>query len=260
MKLYLKYFSIHLRSVMEYKTSFFLTALGQGMTTFFSFLGMYFLFDRFGSIQGYTFNEVLLCFSTIFMAFSLGECLGRGFDRFSTIISNGEFDRIMVRPQNEILQVLGSRIEFTRVGRLLQALLVFIYGIITCGVNWTIPKILTLILMIVGGTCLFFCIFMINGAICFFTTEGLEIVNIFTDGGREIAQYPLDIYKKWVLKFFTYIIPLAFINYYPFLYLIDKAGKYKALYMLSPLCAFLFIIPSLILWKIGISHYKSTGS
>ena len=116
MKLYFKYFSIHLRSIMEYKTSFILTALGQGMTTFFSFLGMYFLFNRFGSIKGYSFSEVLLCFSTIFMAFSLGECVGRGFDRFSTIISNGEFDRIMVRPQNEILQVLGSRIEFTRIG------------------------------------------------------------------------------------------------------------------------------------------------
>ncbi len=260
MRLYLKYFSIHLRSAMEYKTSFILTAIGQGLTTFFSFLTMYFLFQRFGSIKGYTFNEVLLCFSTIFMSFALAECFGRGFDAFSGIISNGEFDRIMVRPQNEILQVLGSRIELSRIGRLMQALIVFIYGIVTCGVSWNAEKILTLTLMILGGIILFFSFFMIYASICFFTIEGLEFMNIFTDGGRELAQYPLDIYKEWVLKFFTFVVPLAFINYYPFLFLIDKYEGNKFLYMLSPLIAFLFIVPSYIFWRIGVRHYTSTGS
>ncbi|MEG0774985.1 ABC-2 family transporter protein [Clostridium sp.] len=260
MRLYLKYFSIHLRSAMEYKTSFILTAIGQGLTTFFSFLTMYFLFQRFGSIKGYTFNEVLLCFSTIFMSFALAECFGRGFDAFSGIISNGEFDRIMVRPQNEMLQVLGSRIELSRIGRLIQALIVFVYGIVTCGVFWNAEKILTLILMILGGIILFFSFFMIYASICFFTIEGLEFMNIFTDGGRELAQYPLDIYKEWVLKFFTFVVPLAFINYYPFLFLIDKYDGSKFFYMLSPLIAFLFTIPSYIFWRIGVRHYTSTGS
>ena len=260
MKLYLKYFSIHLRYAMEYKTSFFFTIFGQAIATILSFLGMYFLFERFGSVDGYTFNEVLLCFSTILMSFALAECFGRGFDRFSVIISNGEFDRIMLRPRNEIIQVLGSKIEFSRVGRLIQAGIIFIYAIITCDIGFTIGKVFTLMLMIIGGTVLFFSLFMIYAAICFFTIEGLEFMNIFTDGGREIAQYPLSIYKKWILKFFTFVVPLAFVNYYPFLYLINRVSKNTWLYMISPICAILFIIPSYILWRIGVRHYKSTGS
>lgn len=260
MRLYFKYFSIHLRAAMEYKTSFFLTAIGQGLTTAFSFLSMYFLFYRFGNIEGYTFNQVLLCFSTISMSFALAECFGRGFDRFSTIISNGEFDRIMLRPRNEIIQVLGSKIEFSRIGRLLQALIIFIYGIITCNIGWTIGKIFTLILMIVGGVVLFFSLFMIYATICFYTIEGLEFMNIFTDGGREIAQYPLNIYSEWVLKFFTFVIPLAFVNYYPYLYIIDRIGENKILYMLSPICSIFFIVPAYVLWRVGVKHYKSTGS
>lgn len=260
MKLYFKYFSIHLRSVMQYKTSFFLTSIGQGATTLFSFLSMYFLFNRFGSIKSYNFNEVLLCFSTIFMSSSLAECFGRGFDGFARIISNGEFDRIMVRPQNEILQVIGSKIEFTRIGRLIQAFILFIYAIVTCGVHWSLDKLITLTLMIIGGTCLFFGLFMIYAAICFFTLEGLEFMNIFTDGGRELAQYPLDIYKNWVLKFFTFVVPLAFINYYPFLYIIDRSKGYGVFYMLSPIAAVLFLIPSYVSWKFGVRHYTSTGS
>lgn len=259
MKLYLKYFSIHLRSAMQYKTSFILTAIGQGMTTFFSFLSLYFLFDRFGSIKNYTFNEVLLCFSTIFMSFALAECFGRGFDNFKSIISNGEFDRIMVRPRNEILQVIGTRIELSRAGRLAQALIVFVYGIATCKVTWNLSKTITLLLMIVGGVCLFFSLFMIYAAICFFTLDGLEFMNIFTDGGRELAQYPLDIYNRWVLKFFTFVIPLAFVNYYPFLYIIGRVKGYDFIYTFSPLVSMLFIVPAYIFWRFGVKHYKSTG-
>lgn len=245
---------------MQYKTSFFLTAIGQGMTSFFSFLSMYFLFNRFGSINGYTLNEVLLCFSTIFMAFALAECFGRGFDSFSGIISNGEFDRIMVRPRNEVLQVVGSRIELTRIGRLIQALIIFIYVFRTSSIVWSTDKIITLILMLVGGVCLFFGLFMIYASICFFTLEGLEFMNIFTDGGRELAQYPLDIYKKWVVKFFTFVVPLAFVNYYPFLYIIGKNNGYGVLYMFSPILSVLFLVPSYLLWRFGVRHYKSTGS
>lgn len=258
MKLYLKYFSIQLKSVMQYKTSFFLTSIGQCLTTFFSFLSMYFLFTRFGSIKNYSFNEVLLCFSTIFMSFALAECFGRGFDAFPSIISDGSFDRILVRPRNEVLQVLGTKIELTRIGRLIEALIVFIYSLKTCGVYFSPDKIFTLILMIIGGTFLFFGLFIISAVICFFTIESLEIINIFTDGGRELAQYPLDIYKNFVLKFFTYIIPLAFVNYYPLLYIIGKS--HNVLYMFSPLIACLFIIPSFILWKFGVRHYVGTGS
>lgn len=258
MKLYLKYFSIQLKSVMQYKISFFLTTIGQCLTTFFSFLSIYFLFARFGNIKNYSFNEVLLCFSTIFMSFSLAECFGRGFDNFSSIISDGGFDRILTRPRNEVLQVLGTKIELTRIGKLVQALIIFIYSISTCGVHFSPDKILTLILMITGGTFLFFGLFMISAVICFFTIESLEVINIFTDGGRELAQYPLDIYKTSVLRFFTFVIPLAFVNYYPLLYIIGRSRN--PIYILSPLIACLFVIPSYALWRFGVRHYTGTGS
>ncbi|MDD6770317.1 ABC transporter permease [Inconstantimicrobium porci] len=259
MRLYLKYLSIHLKSMLEYKTSFILTALGQAITTLFSFIGIYALFDRFGSIEGYKFNEILLCFSAITLSFSLGECFARGFDQFSSIISNGQFDRIMVRPRSITLQVLGTKIELSRIGRFIEAIIIMIYAVNTCKVNWTASKTITLLLMIFSGAFFFFCLFKIYASLCFFTIEGLEFMNIFTDGGREIASYPLDIYKKGVLLFFTYVVPLAFINYYPFLYLIDKCPGNSILYMFSPLVTLLFAIPCEILWRFGIRHYKSTG-
>lgn len=258
MKLYLRYFSIHIKSIMQYKTSFLLTSIGQFLVSFNVFLGVYFMLHRFYKIKGYSFSEVLLCFSILLMGYTLAECFARGFDTFSSTISNGDFDRIMVRPRNVMLQVLGSKIEFTRVGRMLQAIVMFIYGIHNSKLDWNFAKIMTLIFMILGGTVLFTGIFIIYAAFCFFTIEGLEFMNIFIDGAREFGKYPVNIYGKRILQIATFIIPYALIQYYPLLYILDKNAK--SWYMFLPLLAVLFIIPCYLFWKMGIKHYKSTGS
>lgn len=258
MILYLKYASIILRSQMQYKVSFCMSVIGQFLVSFTALLGIYFMFYRFRSVNGFTFPEVLLCFAVILTAFSLSECFVRGFDTFSSIISNGEFDRILVRPRNEIFQVLASRIEFSRIGRFAQAVAMFIYSIPYSGIEWTFPKICTLIFMLLGGTAVFSGLFIIYASICFFTVEGLEFMNILTDGGREFGRYPFSIYGEGVLKFLTYIVPLALFQYYPFLYLIGKSTN--TYYIFLPLLGMMFIIPCLVFWRIGLSRYKSTGS
>lgn len=238
--------------------SFLLTTIGQFLVSFNGFLGIYFIFQRFNQVKDFTYSEILLCFGVMLMGYSLAECFARGFDTFSSIIGNGEFDRIMVRPRNEMLQVLGSKIEFTRIGRMLQAIVMLVYGIVKSQVTWSIDKVITVILMIFGGTLVFSGIFMIYAALCFFTIEGLEFMNIFTDGAREYGKYPMIIYGKRVLQIVTFIIPFALIQYYPLLYLLDRNAKQW--YLFLPLLAGLFIIPCYLLWKIGIRHYKSTGS
>ena len=242
---------------MEYKTSFFLTLVGQFLVSFNVFLGVYFMFQRFSTVDDFTYNEILLCFGITLMEFSLGEAIARGFDIVPELIRKGEFDRILVRPRNEILQVLGSHIEFTRIGRMLQAAVMFAYGVYASNILWNFPKIMTVIFMLIGGTAVFSGIFLLFASICFFTLEGLEIINILTDGAREYGKYPVNIYGKRVLQLCTFVIPYALIQYYPLTYLLDR-GKYW--YSLLPLAACLFLLPCFFFWKCGIIHYTSSGS
>lgn len=258
MRLFFHYFTIQFKSQMQYKTSFFLTITGQFLTAFSALLGIWFLFSRFHQVEGFAFSDVLLCFAIVWMAFSLSETFARGFDHFAAMIGYGEFDRILVRPRSAVLQVLGSKIDFSRLGRLIQAVLVFGYAIPASGVAWTADKIVTLVLMILSGTLVFDGLFLIYAALCFFTTEGLEFMNIFTDGGREFGIYPLVIYGSGVLKFFTFIVPFALFQYYPLLYLLGRT-KDKT-FMFLPLLAVIFLIPCYSLWRVGVRHFKSTGS
>lgn len=258
MKLYLHYIKIHVLGLIQYKASFLMLTIGQFLVTFNLFLGVYFLFQRFYTIEGFRYEEVLLCFAIVLMQFSLAEIIGRGFDSFPTIINKGEFDRMLVRPQPLMLQVLGAKFELSRLGRVAQAIVMFVYAISYFSSSWSWMQFLTLISMLIGGTLLFMGLFILYASFCFFTLQGLEIMNIFTDGAREFGTYPLAVYGKRVLQFLTYILPYSLIQYYPFLYLTGRSNQ-PALALL-PLVAVLFLIPCILCWRFGVSRYTSSGS
>ena len=150
-RLYLHYISIHIRSAMQYKTSFFLTTLGQFLFSFNVFMGITFMFQRFHEVKGFTYSEVLICYALVLVEFSLAEMFARGFDSFSGMVRHAEFDRVLVRPRNEILQVLGSKFELSRIGRSFQAIILFIYGVMTVQIDWNLTRVLTVLFMLIGG-------------------------------------------------------------------------------------------------------------
>jgi ABC-2 type transport system permease protein len=254
----MKYFSIHLKSQMQYKASFLFLTLGNFAMQFSTFLGVYFMFNIFYEVDGFTYSQVLLCFAVVIMAFSFAEMLGRGFDQFPRMLANGEFDRALVRPRSAIFQVIASRIHFVRLGATLQATVVFVWAIPNSGVVWEWDKILTLCLMVICGSVIFYTLFLIRSSFAFFTTEGLDFLNLLTYGGRDHGRYPFSIYGTEVLKFLTFVIPLALFQYYPLLYLLGM--EESVLYMLTPLFGLWIIVPAYMFYRMGLKRYKSTGS
>lgn len=256
--LYTKYFKYNLKKQIEYKMSFILNSISQLFVFFSYYFVILAIFEKFNNIKGYTLYEILLCFSIIQFGFSFNETFFRGIDRFEDFIIKGDLDRLLLRPRNILLQVLCSEIDFVKIFRVLQSIIILIISLKNIEIVWSINKIITLILMLLASILIFFGLFVLMSSYCFITVQGLEVKNLVTDGGKFLAQYPLSIYKKGVIFFFTYIIPYAFINYYPLMYFLDK--NTNILYMLSPILVFIFIIPCLLLFKIGLKHYSSTGS
>lgn len=154
-KLYFHYISIIFRSAMQYKASFWIMAVGHFFVSFNVFLGILVMFQRFSHVEGFTYNEVLMCFSIMLMEFSLAEIWARGFDTFPSMIRQGTFDRVLLRPRSLVLQVLGSKFELVRLGRVLQSFVMFGYGMTHGEVRWTAAKIVTVLFMLVGGVGLF---------------------------------------------------------------------------------------------------------
>ena len=257
MKLYLKFFKMHLDSQLQYRASFILSFISQ----FIVFFGYYFtilcLFDNFSNIKGFTLYEVLLTFSIIQFGFAFCETFFRGMDVFDELIISGNFDKLLLRPRNIMFQVFTEEMSLVRIARLLQALIILIIALVKINIDWDIYKIITVIFMLISSILIFLGIFILAASYCFVTVKGLEVRNVFTDGGKHMAQYPIGIFKKGFKFIFTFIIPYGFVNYYPLLYILGKNNN--KLFMFSPLITVLYLIPCIIVFYKGIKKYSSTG-
>ena len=186
-----------------------MTVLGQLLLSGTAVLAVYFLMSRFRAVDGFTLGEVMLCFGTVYLAFGLAELFVRGFDTFPSMLGNGEFDRIMVRPP----AALCSRCwppSLTSAGSVGSSRpLSSSAAVPASGVHWTAARVVLLALMPLCGALVFGGLFVVYAALTFFTVEGLEVMNVFTDGGREFGSYPFSVYGGRVLKFLTCVVPLA---------------------------------------------------
>ena len=258
MKVYLSSFKMYLKSLLEYKKSFIMGFISQFLIMFTYYFMILALFEKFDNIKGYTKYEVLLCFSIIQFGFSMVETFARGIDTFENLIIRGEFDRLLLRPRNILLQVLSTDFDLIKISRILQAIVILIISLVKLNISFNLIKVITLILMLFSSIIIFFSIFLLMASYCFITVQSLEVRNLFTDGGKQIAQYPISIYNKYFILIFTFIIPYAFVNYYPLLYLIGKSEN--ILYSLSPLLILLYLIPAILSFRWGIKKYTSVGS
>lgn len=258
MNLYFKYFNIHLKSQLQYKASFIMSFVSQFLVFFSYYFTIICMFDKFSNIKGFTLYEVLLTFGVIQFGFSFCETFFRGIDEFDHLILSGNFDRLLLRPREVLLQIFCEKIQFVKISRILQSLVVLIIAIIKIDVNWNIEKIVTLIFMIISAIVIFLSILIVSAAYCFYTVKGLEVRNVLTHGCREMAQYPIGIFKKGFITFFTFILPFGFVNYYPLLFILEK--QTNKLFMFSPLITLIYLVPSVIIFYKGLKRYSSVGS
>jgi ABC-2 type transport system permease protein len=263
LRLYGRYLGISVRGQMQYRSSFVMLSIGHFLVTGIEFATIWILFDRFGSLEGWTIAEVGLFYGMINTAFALSDAASRGFDLFGGMVKHGDFDRVLLRPRSAALQVAGQELTLRRVGRLAQGLLVLSWSAARLGVAWTAGRMLLVAATIASAACLFFGIIVLQATAAFWTVETLEMFNCLTYGGVQTTQYPIAIYRTWFRKFFTYVVPLAAVSYFPGLAVLGKAdplGTGRLFQCLSPLAGPAFLGLSLLVWRIGVRHYQSTGS
>ena len=263
--LYFRLISIQVRSQMQYRFSFWMEVLSTMLLNGSYFLALYLVLQQFETIAGWRLGEVAFLAGMVELSFALMDMFFSGFDpdAFSPFVWKGSFDQLLLRPLPITFQVLSSRFVLRRLGRIMEGLVIFGFALILTDVPWSALKIVYLFMVLISQVIVYGALFMVGSTLTFWTVKPIEAVNIVTYGGTEMMTYPMNIYPLWLRRFFTYILPFIFMNYYPALFFLGKAdplGFPVFAPFLAPFAALVVMFLSFKFWKFGLRHYQGTGS
>jgi ABC-2 type transport system permease protein len=251
------------RSEMQYRVAFVLRVIGTFSVTIVDFAGVAVVLNRVPHLAGWTLPEIALLYGMSAVCFSLAEMLAGSLDFFDELIQAGTFDRLLIRPMGVLMQTMAEGFSLRRLGRASQGALVMALGFSVLSLDWTPAKALVLGASLVSGTAIFFCIFVISAVFCFWVVQGKEATHVVTYGGDFMSSYPMDLFHGWLRRFVTFIIPLAFVNYYPVLFLLDRKdplGLPDWVRLASPAVALVLALIARCAWRLGVRQYQSTGT
>jgi len=249
------------RATMAYPASFWMMTLGGGVITGLDFVGLWIMFANVDRLGGFGLTEVGFLYGATGLGIGLADLVVGSVERLGTQIRMGRLDAMMTKPVPLLVQVCADQFALRRLSRILQAGAVFAWA--GWYVDWTAPRAVVALGMVASGAVMFFCLFVLFACIQFWTSDASEVANAFTYGGNTITQYPLTVFPKELVLGLTFLVPLAFANWYPALYILgrdDPFGMPSWLQFASPLAALVLVGLTALVWRTGVRHYTSTGS
>lgn len=243
--------------------SFALDLCGAFLISFLDFFAVLVIFHNIPLLGGWSVHEVAFLYAASCISFALTDLTIGHLDDFPQRIRDGNFDILLLRPRGTLFQVVASDFALRRLGKLAQALVVLVYALSGLQIAWDPGRAAMLVLMIPTGAIVFGAVWVTGTCLAFWTTESGEFTNAFTYGGNYLAQYPINIYSVWMRRFLAYLIPMAFVCYFPALYVLDKPdplGLPTFLQFAAPVVALLAAIAAGLFWRFAVRHYRSTGS
>ena len=258
-RLYRVLISQFLKTIIQSKVDFLMGLFGFFFTQIMGIVFLYLVFEQIPNLQGWTLEQLIFIYGF--------AQIPRGIDHLFTdniwmiawrLVISGDFDRYMLRPMNVFFQVICEKLQPDALGELLV-------GFILLGISMSkgilivdAAHIVLFVISIFAGAIIYTSIKLFFSTLSFWVKQSGPFLQVAYEMA-DFAKYPIEIYAKPVQFILTWIIPFAFVAYFPASYfMIEKS----ALGTIGVECviATVFWIVAYRFFNYGISKYESAGN
>lgn len=255
--LYLSFLKASLEEMLVYRLDCFVGMVSQIVSQLIEIIFIWIVFQNTENLAGWNFKQILLLYGITLISIGIsGFCFDALYEIGPKYIRRGEFDKIMLRPVHPLLSIIGSSSEFTALGYFGLGLILTVVMLGQLAIPITFILIFKIIFFSIVGAAIIGAINTIFSIASFWTYRSNEVIwsfyRIYT-----FAQYPIDIYNKFIKILITMILPFAFVAYYPTM---AYLGINKYMIYLSPIIAIVLWIIAVKVWNWALNKYRSTGN
>lgn len=263
-KLSFRFSKLNLKTTLEYKFDRTFTTLAVFIREMVNIIVMYLILTRFITVKGWEMNEMFFLYSFLFLSYSLFIFLFTGIRDFDTMVYSGELDRYLIRPLGLLYQVISSRVDYcATIGHGVVGILLFLSTYDTVGIVWNWENILYYIIALIGGAIIQTSLFMVSSCFSFWAIRTTNLRNLIFFNSRRFAGYPISFYPGWIQKFLVFVVPFAFVSYFPAQFYLRKPDLsmfWNGYLYLTPVIGIILFFFVYGLWRLGLSSYSSTGN
>lgn len=257
-RMYRKILVQDLKSKMSYRADFIISTFGMIMTNLSGFVTFLILFRNFPTINGWDYYHMLFLYGFSLVALTPVQCFFDNNWNLRFMVQSGDFIKYCFRPVNVFFYFISEVFDVKGLGQLAFGIGTIVYAWVHIGIPVTPLVIVKLIVYLLTAS-LFMIVLMNFAAATCFWIKGSGYVMVIMFRFKDFAKYPASIFSGIFKVIFTFIIPIAFIAYYPSLVILQP-GNVPPLSWISPLFGIAFVYLSYKFWMLGVRKYDFTGS
>lgn len=259
----LRLFALNIKARLEYRADFVMNVL-HGIT--YQLVGIAFIWTvlhRFPSLGGWNFGEVAFLYALRLLGHSLYLPFFWNLMALSELVRSGDFDRLLLRPVHPLILVITRAFQMNAAGDLVMSLAVFWVAQSALHLTWSATDLLYLLLVLAGAVLIEAAVQLILSSLAIWVVDASPLNWWADDLFNTFGNYPLTIYDRSLRFGFTYILPLAFVGYFPATVFLDRTGGgvFQVMFAYAtPVVGVLSFVVALLFFSFSLRHYRSTGT
>ena len=260
---YARYWRISLLTMLEYRANFIMWAAFTIIYHGTALVALWVTLRNFPSINGWDFRETAFMYALWMLGHAVHNTFFFTVGSVPEFIREGRFDRFLVRPLDPLFQAMTVPMQVSP-DELVLAVIYLAAATAFAHVHVGPVFVLYVPLVAIGGALIDFGINLVIATLAFWFIRIDALRWVFMSLEQEFSRYPISIYQRGVRVALAFVLPFAFMNYFPATYLLGKAedGLHlnNAVGLLTPLVGLVCAAAGYAFWRVGIDRYQGTGS
>jgi ABC-2 type transport system permease protein len=252
-----------LRSQLEYRLDFVLLMV---MGIAYQSSGLAFIWvvlARFHTVGGWGFHELVFLYALRLLAHVVWYVPFNQVDYVDSMVRDGTFDQVLVRPLNPLVQVMTRKFSINILGDVTLCVVLFSYAVTTAPIDFSPLRVLYMTLAVIGGALCEGAVVLAATSAAFKAVQIWPLLYLVDNTYLMFGSYPMRIFGAVANWMFTWLVPVAFVAYVPASTLLDRTGQLAvpaAVAWGAPAVGIVWFAAAYQLWRRQLRNYQSSGT
>ena len=256
-RIYRTFFSSSLARELEFRANFFAKILQNAVWIFFFVMILLVVYGNTKSVAGWNEGDALVLAASVFAMNAVSQMFFFSVTEIPQMVRLGTLDFIVTKPIDSQFWVSIRKFSFDQIGSFVAGVVMLALGLQFSGVHPSAIQWIVYLALMVCSLAMFysFTLAMMTTGIWLVRVDNLWVL---AESATQIARYPMDIYGMQIQRFFTYLVPLAFLATIPARQLVRSLDP--AMAALAVLWAAISVLLARLFWRFAVTQYASASS